>query len=91
MGCLDPKAEWDKFHLKTYRFNAEKHSTDNCQICQVAKWTPIGKKNISPNMKPNVAMKGEKVLTPSKNKIQKKLFQLQAGDRSGNPKQLHTQ
>ena len=72
MEGIDPKAEWDKFQLQTYRFNAAKHSEDNCQICQVAKWTPIGKKQINPNWKPKVASNGEKESTLSKKKIPKK-------------------
>ena len=72
MEGIDLKVEWDKFQLQTYWFNAAKHSEDNCQICQVAKWTPIGKKNINPNWKPKVASNGEKESTPSKKKIPKK-------------------
>ena len=73
LGVIDPKVEWDKFQLQTYRFNAAKDREDNCQICQVAKWTPIGKKNINLSWKPKVLSKGKMESTPSKKKIPKKI------------------
>ena len=39
------------------------HDASNCKICTIAKWTPIGKKNCSPNLKPKLLPKGEAVDT----------------------------
>ena len=55
----NPKSKWDEFKLNTKRFDPKLHDVSNCDICTVAKWTPIGKKNCSPNMKIKLYPKDE--------------------------------
>ena len=55
----NPKSKWDEFKLNTKRFDPKLHDVSNCDICTVAKWTPIGKKNCSPNMKLKLYPKDE--------------------------------
>ena len=72
-GRTDPKIKWDLFHLKSERFDPDKHEAATCRICTVAKWTPIGKPKISPVMKPKVVPKGEISPPPLKKLIPKKI------------------
>ena len=52
VGWTHPKVKWDNFQLKGDRYDPSKHDATTCQICIVAKWTPIGKAKISPTAKP---------------------------------------
>ena len=72
-GRTDPKIKWDKFKLKSECFDPAKHDVGSCQICNVAKWTPIGKHRVSPLFKPKVLGKGELPTLPGKRIIDKKM------------------
>ena len=48
----DPREKWNKFHLSQDEYNPESHDQQSCSICKIAKWTPIGKKDILRKGKP---------------------------------------
>ena len=68
-----PKLKWDKFELQNERFDPNKHSADTCTICQVAKYTPVGRKNVSKLAKPKLVPKGEPIVNPKERKNTKKI------------------
>ena len=57
--------------MKSERFDPAKHDVGSCQICNVAKWTPIGKHRVIPIFKPKVLGKGELPTLPGKRIIDK--------------------
>ena len=65
--------KWNQFELGKKRFDEDQHSVDNCQICQVAKYTPIGKKKISRLEKPRVAPDGGPIVTTLKKSSPRKI------------------
>jgi hypothetical protein len=73
VGWTHPTVKWDNFQLNGERFDPSKHDSTTCQICIVAKWTPIGKAKISPTAKPRVVPKGEIHPTPPKTVYEKKI------------------
>ena len=73
MGRPNPKVKWNKFELDRSRFDESQHSIDSCQVCQVAKYTPIGKKKISSFEKPRFAPDGGPIVTTLKRSSPKKI------------------
>ena len=67
-----PREKWDKFQLSTERYDLNKHDPDKCQICQVAKWTPVGKTKGNYG-KPRVMSTDVSQITPKKKIISKKI------------------
>ena len=72
-GRQHPRLKWDQFQLRFDRYDESKHNAETCQICIVAKWSPVGKKNVSPNSKPKVLNKGETESPPAKKIEEKKV------------------
>ena len=72
-GRTNPKKKWDDFTLKGDRFDPSKHDSNICQICLDAKWTLIGKANVSPDAKPKVVPKGEVPPIPVKKETEKNI------------------
>ena len=72
-GRPNPKLKWNQFELENRRFDESQHSADSCQICQVAKYTPIGKKKISSFEKPRLASDGGPIVSPLKRSSPKKI------------------
>ena len=66
MGRSNPKLVWDKFELPKERFDPSTHSDQTCTLCQVAKFSPVGKKKVSSFAKPNLAKAkaGEPIVKP---------------------------
>ena len=69
-GRPDPRLKWDKFKLKVGRYDEKKHNLEDCQICTVARWSPMGKKK---NNTPKVLSKGESEPPTPKKKEEKKI------------------
>ena len=72
-GWTHPKVKWDQFELMGDRFDPAKHDATSCQICLVAKWSPVGKPKTSPNAKPKVVPKGKVPPAPTKKEPEKKI------------------
>ena len=47
IGRPNPRDRWDVFELEHGRFNEREHNADNCQICELAKWNPVGEKEMN--------------------------------------------
>ena len=64
LGRPHPKLLWDKFELQNERFDPSQHSALTCNICQVAKYTPVGQKKIGTFEKPKLVPKGDSMVNP---------------------------
>ena len=73
IGRSNPKLLWDKFELSKERFDPSTHSDQTCTLCQVAKYSPVGKKKVSKFAKPRLALEGEPIVKPKPRANQKKV------------------
>ena len=73
LGDRIPKWSGTSLRLEKKRFDEGQHSVDNCQICQVAKYTPISRKKISRLEKPRVAPDGGPIVTTLKKSSPRKI------------------
>ena len=68
----DLREKWNKFHLSQDEYNPESHDQQSCSICKIAKWTPIGKKDIQRKGKPRLVSDGVAEPTIPKNYLRRK-------------------
>ena len=52
IGRTDPRIKWSNFHLIKERYDPKTHDKDNCKICFVARWNPVGKGKTSLSLPP---------------------------------------
>ena len=64
VGRPDPRERWDEFELEHGRFNEREHTADNCRICELVKWNPVGEPEINANKR--YLMKSKAPVPPEK-------------------------
>ena len=67
IGRPDPRIRWDQYELEHGRFNEREHSEDNCSICELAKWNPVGEPDLNANKR--YLMRSKATVPPEKKKF----------------------